>query len=498
VNPELWSRAIPKTGLSREEESKSTDLHMKFTIPILALMFFPTVNSVCFGETHIIAERNTGPAASPSFKFKEVPAPAKADLAEKARLTIVDGQGDPNGGASSRLQDARLPRNEDQPSENFFFQQGADGGRLQMDLGSSVTIKQINTYSWHGGTRGAQVYMLFASDGASPGFVAEPKRDLKPADCGWKLIARVDTRPKEGPGGGQHGVSVSDSSGSIGAYRYLLFDFFRTETEDPFGNTFYSEIDVIDLHSPVVAVTTEETKPITNSFISVGGQHHFVMDTTIAPDLTDWAETKLRPVVQEWYPRLIALLPSDGFTARTNVTIRFRDDMGGTPASAGGGFINCNAGWFRRELQREALGSVVHEMVHVVQSYGRVRRGDTNATRMPGWLVEGIPDYIRWFLYEPQTRGAEITARNLSRAKYDASYRITGNFLNWVTAKYDTNIVQKLNAAGRASKYREELWKEITGKTVQELGAEWKKQHEERLAAAGNSPATEEGKSSSK
>jgi len=107
---------------------------------------------------------------------------------------------------------------------------------------------------------------------------------------------------------------------------------------------------------------------------------------------------------------------------------------------------------------------------------------------MPGWLVEGIPDYIRWFLYEPQTKGAEITTNGLARAKYDASYRITGNFLNWVTQKYDTNVVQKLNAAGRAGKYQEELWKEYTGKTVQELGEEWKKFHAERLGIAVTVP----------
>jgi hypothetical protein len=52
-----------------------------------------------------------------------------------------------------------------------------------------------------------------------------------------------------------------------------------------------------------------------------------------------------------------------------------------------------------------------------------------------------------------------------------------------VTGKYDKEIVRKLNVAAREGKYREELWKEWTGKTVQELGDEWKKTHEERLAA---------------
>ena len=56
----------------------------------------------------------------------------------------------------------------------------------------------------------------------------------------------MDTRPKTGDGGGQYGVSISDTEGTIGKYRYLLFDMSNTETDDDFGNTFYSEIVVID------------------------------------------------------------------------------------------------------------------------------------------------------------------------------------------------------------------------------------------------------------
>ena len=156
----------------------------------------------------------------------------------------------------------------------------------------------------------------------------------------------------------------------------------------------------------------------------------------------------------------------------------------GDATSAGGSFVNMNSQWFRKELKREARGSVVHELVHVVQNYGRARRTNPNAARPPGWLVEGIPDYIRWFLYEPQTKGAEITRRNLGNARYDASYRVSGNFLDWVGRTHDKDIVRKLNAAAREGNYSETLWKDWTGKTVQELGADWKKAHEERLGAA--------------
>jgi hypothetical protein len=238
------------------------------------------------------------------------------------------------------------------------------------------------------------------------------------------------------------------------------------------------------------AAESAEKPAITNRFETEGGKYRFAMDTTVAPDLTEWAKVELAPVVREWYPKIVKLLPSEGYEAPTNVTIRFRDNMGRTPASAGGSGINCNAEWFKRNLKGEAIGAVVHEMVHVVQQYGLARRKNPEATRTPGWLVEGIPDYIRWFLYEPQTKGAEITPRNLGRARYDASYRVTGNFLNWVTTNYHAEIVPKLNAAAREGRYKEEIWKECTGKELASLGEEWKKGHEERLGGAEPPPRT--------
>jgi len=163
-------------------------------------------------------------------------------------------------------------------------------------------------------------------------------------------------------------------------------------------------------------------------------------------------------------------------------------------AGTGGTRISCGANWFRKQLQGEAKGAVVHELVHVVQNYGLARRTNPNPTRTPGWVVEGIADYIRWFLYEPETRGAEITSRNISRARYDASYRISGNFLNWVTETYDIDIVRKLNAAAREGRYSKELWTQSTGHTVQQLGDEWKASMEKQIAedAAANRLTEEE------
>ncbi|MCX5637161.1 MAG: DUF1080 domain-containing protein [Planctomycetota bacterium] len=213
-----------------------------------------------------------------------------------------------------------------------------------------------------------------------------------------------------------------------------------------------------------------------------GGKYQITIDTTETLDLTEWAHNELAPVVKQWYPKIVNMLPSDGYEAPTKVSINFSANMRGV-AATGGTRVNCAANWFRKQLKGEAIGAVVHELVHVVQNYGIARRNNPNSTRTPGWVVDGIADYIRWFLYEPQTHGADITGSNIAKARYDSNYRISGNFLNWVTEKYDRDIVRKLNAASRQGNYNEDLWKTATGHTLQELGDQWKQTLEKKIAA---------------
>ena len=135
--------------------------------------------------------------------------------------------------------------------------------------------------------------------------------------------------------------------------------------------------------------------------------------------------------------------------------------------------FDCNPAWYRGQLKGEAIGSLVHELVHVVQQYGHARQ--PGATHAPGWLVEGIPDYIRWYLYEPQSKGCEISSKNAATARYDAAYRVSANFLNFVITKYDKDLIRELNTALREGRYDAELWKKRTNHTVEELADEWKK-----------------------
>jgi hypothetical protein len=214
--------------------------HFVFTIAALL-----TLTMTTFAQVKVTTDHNPNATASSAFKFKNVPSPTKDDAAAKAKLFLIEGQADGNGADLSALTDGALPTEEDQPAANFFWNAGTGGGRFQMDLGSVIDIAQVNTYSWHPNTRGPQVYRLWASDGADPGFNPAPKTSIDLAKSGWKLITVVDTRSKEGDDGGQFGVSIADARGSLGKFRYLLFDCYVTETADEFGNTFYSEIDVI-------------------------------------------------------------------------------------------------------------------------------------------------------------------------------------------------------------------------------------------------------------
>jgi hypothetical protein len=213
---------------------------MKFFF-IIVCLFAPI-----FVESRIEFEHIPNRAADPKFKFKNLPSPSSTDAATKAKLTIIDGVLDGGSGQLSALTDGLLPQNEDDPGGNLYFNAGTMGGRFLMDFQEPIDVAQVISYSWHPGSRGPQLYKLYGAVGTEPNFNMGPKRGVDPVTQGWKFIATVSTIPKEGEDGGQYAAQVSDSSGSLGNFRFLLFDCYVTELNDDWGNTFYSEVDVIE------------------------------------------------------------------------------------------------------------------------------------------------------------------------------------------------------------------------------------------------------------
>jgi hypothetical protein len=189
----------------------------------------------------------------------------------------------------------------------------------------------------------------------------------------------------------------------------------------------------------------------------------FTYDISDAPAMKEWIEKTIR-ICERQYPMLCDELMSDGFKPMTQIRMTLKSDYNGV-AATGGGRITGSVKYFKSKP--DDIGAMVHETAHCVQNY----KGRGN----PGWLVEGIADYVRFWKYEPGKAGKV----NPDRAKYDASYRTTAAFLAFVSEKYDPKLVNKLNAAMREGKYEVDIWKKLTGKSPEELNQQWK----ESLAA---------------
>jgi hypothetical protein len=213
--------------------------------------------------------------------------------------------------------------------------------------------------------------------------------------------------------------------------------------------------------------------PIKYSISAQRGHNGFnwTLDTSRTPELKQWAETKLKPAVDRWYPVWVDCLASDGFTAPKHFTITIKP-MDGV-AATGGTDVEVSESWIKGQIAQpgnwnEAVGSVIHELVHVVQQYGNDKPG---APATPVWLMEGIADYFRWFHYEPVAHRPKMTAQEGKTAHYTDSYRTTAGFLEYVCKNHNHEFVIRINAALREHRYSPNLWTDYTGMSVENL---WK------------------------
>jgi hypothetical protein len=215
-------------------------------------------------------------------------------------------------------------------------------------------------------------------------------------------------------------------------------------------------------------------KPDAKRLVQPGKAYQIDIDYSEVPELKDWVEKQLRPTLEAWYPMIVAILPSDGFQPPRHFSVKLEANGRGVAGTAGTR-VFANARWIQQQLargpQNEAAGALIHEAVHVVQQYGHVKGGNP----VPGWLTEGIADYIRWWKFEPASarRPISATSRRGRPASYRSGYQTTAAFLEYVAKNHDHEIVVKLNAAARDGTYAPELWKKYTGKTVDELWTEF-------------------------
>jgi len=131
-------------------------------------------------------------------------------------------------------------------------------------------------------------------------------------------------------------------------------------------------------------------------------------------------------------------------------------------AATYGDHIRFNPKWF--DKNPKDIDVVTHEAMHVVQSYPGYD---------PGWLVEGIADYVR-YVYGVDNPGAHWTLPAFKESQsYKNAYRVTARFLVWVEKNKYKDLVNKMDTALRSNTYKPAMWKDLTGKTVDELWAEY-------------------------
>jgi hypothetical protein len=183
----------------------------------------------------------------PDWRFQKIPRPAKTDLAAGANVTLVGNEFEPAAGNGAVLVNGVMPENSLELSEGALLSNSnTNGGKLLLDLGKLQAVAAITTYSWHEwdvdqGSRGPQVYTLYASAAEKP----DPENLAE-----WSRLADVDTRPNQTGVGwnGQYGACITDSTGSLGKFRYLLVVLQRTasplQPNVALTGTLFFEIDV--------------------------------------------------------------------------------------------------------------------------------------------------------------------------------------------------------------------------------------------------------------
>jgi Peptidase of plants and bacteria len=88
----------------------------------------------------------------------------------------------------------------------------------------------------------------------------------------------------------------------------------------------------------------------------------------------------------------------------------------------------------------------------------------------PGGLIEGIADYVRL-----RAGFAPPHWKPGRGQRWDEGYEVTGYFLNWIENKYE-GFVRGINAILKDANWDEGMFNLITGKSVDELWKEYRKE----------------------
>lgn len=199
---------------------------------------------------------------------------------------------------------------------------------------------------------------------------------------------------------------------------------------------------VFDAYEPIESAPEFARKPITEAWEKLGEipkkKIKVEIDTTQAPDAEDWAK-RVQSRVEYWYPKVVEML--DGEEGLNKIPDDFKIRLVFKPfngvAYAAGREITVSSTYIKS--RPNDYGLVIHETTHVAQAYRRVRET---------WAMEGMTDYIRYFVTEPRSKNTwRIDPK---RSKYTDSYGVTATFYDWIIREKDPQFLHKIHNVFRS------------------------------------------------
>jgi hypothetical protein len=176
------------------------------------------------------ATSSASPVAAPgAYTFTTLPAPSASDAAQGKTVTLAAGAGfgSPSGPLSV-LTDGLVNVGQGNFNNTFVFANNTNS-RIVLDLGAATNVSRVSTFGWEGDARGIQTYRLYAAAAptdTNPSFTAATfQNDAGLLALGYTALGTAnDVQTTTG----QHTAAFTDTTGSLGTYRYLLFDVTNT------------------------------------------------------------------------------------------------------------------------------------------------------------------------------------------------------------------------------------------------------------------------------
>jgi putative heme-binding domain-containing protein len=160
--------------------------------------------------------------------------PTADNLAAKGTVTWIDAFSVPykdagaDGKKLPRLNDGKLAANDDDTGACTWFEQHE--ARWVLDLGASVDLGRVDTFTWHKNARALMDIVVWAANGDKM-----PDPTVVNPSAGWVKLGEANTT-KHGEGG-KHGASILNATGSLGSYRWVMWQSKRK-------GTFFTEVAV--------------------------------------------------------------------------------------------------------------------------------------------------------------------------------------------------------------------------------------------------------------